>query len=107
MSFTQPPEAPGMLASVLPAAGRHKRSLSALTAWNKVGIGVVLQALPGVTWVCPAAVSSTSRILSCQGAFHTGPAFLAEITVSAFLELLPLGQGLKTSGLSQGSSLTS
>lgn len=59
-----------------------------LAAWNKVGTGEMLQALPGITWVFPAAASSTSRILSCQVAFHAGPAILAGIAVPAFLGLL-------------------
>lgn len=70
------------------APGMRGGSVPALIAWNKVGTGEMLQALPGVTWVCPAAASSASRILSCQAAFHTGPAILAEIAEPAFLGLL-------------------
>lgn len=68
--------------------GMRGGSLPVLIAWNEVGTGEMLQALLGVTWVCPVAASSTGRILSCQVAFRMGPAILAEIAAPAFLGLL-------------------
>ncbi|KAJ7401094.1 hypothetical protein BTVI_99235 [Pitangus sulphuratus] len=63
----------------------------------------MLQALSSVTWVCPAAASSTSRILSCQVAFHRDLQFQKKLLWQLFhgYYLVPLGQEPKTSGLSQ------